>query len=109
MDSSILITLTIAISGLIILQLLPGHQYQQKTLKRVKENCEGKIKAKGTVIKSFQSEKGNRIGIISGKDAQSLLMLEERPVYPGDRVEIKGRASKYRKQCFIFPDRLKVI
>lgn len=108
MDRSILLSLTIAITGIIILGTIPSTSYESKTLKQVKENCQGKISVEGRIIKTFHSEKGNYIGLIAQNNSEILTMLQDNLI-TGDRVKIKGKASRYREQCFIFPEETKVV
>lgn len=109
MDKTIILSLSIATTGLILLQTLPPTPHNPLTIQEITENCEGKIETQGRIIKTFYSEKQNHIGIIPGKTNQLLIMLPENKFYAGDNVKIKGRASEYREQCFIFPDEIELV
>jgi len=109
MEKSLYLSLAIALTGLTILHFLPQTPHKQRTIAETNEECEGKIKTEGMIINTFYSEKGNYIGVISQNNSQALLMLPEKEIFQGDKIELKGRASKYREQCFIFPDKTKVI
>ncbi len=107
MNKSLYFSLTIALTGLIILHFLPASNYEEKTLKELDQGCEGKIETEGKIINTFRSEKGNRIGIIIEGEYKALTMLPEDKKIEENHVKIRGEASKYREQCFIFPDRIK--
>lgn len=108
MDRSIVLLLLISVTGLVLIYFYPGSQYESGTLEEVKKDCDGKVKIQGRIIKTFYSEKGNYIGIIASEEDQLLVLLPEEEHHPGDEVEIKGIASKYRGQCFIFPDEIRL-
>lgn len=108
MDKSIVLSLAIAIIGITVLETVPKTVYQRRTIKEIKSNCEGKVETTGKVIKSFKSEKGNYIGLLAGEEEELLTMFPEENAFPGDEVEVKGRASEYREQCFLFPDKVEL-
>lgn len=108
MDKSLVLSLAIAITGIIVLEAVPKTSYDHKTIEEIQSNCEGKVKTTGRVIKSFKSDKGNYIGILSGEEEEVLVMFPEENIFPGDEVQIKGRASEYKEQCFLFPDEVKL-
>jgi len=109
MEKSIYLCLAIALTGLTILHFTPETPYREIKIEEMNNECEGKVNVNGTVINTFYSEKGNYIGLISEKESQALLMLPEGKIFQGDQVEVKGRASEYREQCFIFPDETQII
>lgn len=108
MDKSIILSLTIAITGLIILQTTTNTSYPNRSIERITSSCEGKFTTQGEIIKTFYSEKGNYLGLIAGEEEQALIMLSETKALPGNQVEVRGKASEYREQCFIFPDKVEV-
>ncbi len=108
MDKSTTLTLAIAITGLILLQTTTTTDYPNKTIKEIKSNCKGKFTTQGKIIKTFYSEKGNYLGIITGEEEQALIMLSETKTLPGNQVKVKGKASGYREQCFLFPEKVKI-
>ncbi|MFW5902310.1 MAG: hypothetical protein ACOCTT_00270 [archaeon] len=107
-DKTIYLSLAIALTGLIILNFMPSSTYEEKTLEQINEKCEGKIDTEGVISNTFFSKKDNYIGVMSEKDLEILVMLPKGEVFQGDKVKIEGEASRYREQCFIFPDKTKV-
>ncbi len=106
MDNLTKISLLISLTGLSVLYFYPSSQYKYRTIEEVKEKCEGKVKVQGRIIKTFKSEQNNLIGLMSGnKDEEVLLLLEEHH-RPSEELTVKGKASKYREQCFLFPDKI---
>ncbi len=108
MEKSTLLSLTIAIVGIVVLQASQGIKYTPVSIEHLNVNCKGEVEIKGEVANTFHSNKGNYIGIVSEKGFEVPVILNERKIIPGDQVKILGRASKYREDCFLFPDQVKI-
>jgi|GEM_PF-3229348 len=103
-DKTLHLSLIIAVIGLTILAFMPSSEYIEKTIEELERECEGKINVKGEISNSFFSEKGNHIGLMSKGDIEILIMLPEDGFFTGKRIEVKGRASRYREKCFVFSE-----
>lgn len=94
------IMILVSISSLFALYLISSIKYTEFS------SCDGHIKLRTTIIKTFVSKKGNFIGV--SKEG-ILVFLNEHFVVSGDNVEIYGRAERFNSTCWIFPDKVRVV
>ncbi|RLG21597.1 hypothetical protein DRN74_01700 [Candidatus Micrarchaeota archaeon] len=84
----------------------PQLSYKAVSAEELYSNCEGSVQATVLLQDVFISKNGNRIGIVSDSP-RTFVLLNDIYATKGDRLLLKARASRFRKACWLFPEKVK--
>jgi len=101
-----IIFLCFSIIGLLLINFFnPLNEFKEKTIKQAIEDCEGKVKIKGTIVKSFISKKGKNIALIKQENSTALAVLKTHYL-ENQNITLYAHLSKYKNSCWFFSEKV---
>ncbi len=107
MNAEQLILFSFSITGILLINFFqPQSKYIEKNISEVNKDCQGFVKIKADLIKTFISKKGAKIGVF--KDNETILAVLDNFYYPSKNLTVYATASKNGNQCWLFVKKIKV-
>ena len=109
MNAEELILFSFSIAGILLINFFqPQSRYIEKSIQEVNQDCNGFVKIKANLIKTFVSKKGAKIGIFK-QENNSILAVMDNFYYPSRNVTAYATASRNGQQCWLFVKKIKVL